>query len=129
MRQRVADHLGLLVDFLGHEMAIAALVDQQGAGDRFHLLARDLATLQIENLAPLARQHRPVAVLQIGDPVRERGERDGVGAEEHLALAVADRERRPLAGADHQVLVASEDQRQRERAAQPLQRGARRLDR
>ena len=30
MRQRVADHFRLLVDFLGHEMAVAGLVDQRG---------------------------------------------------------------------------------------------------
>jgi len=39
-------------------------------------------------------------------------------AEIHLAVAVADRERRALAGADHQIVMAPEDERQRERAAQ-----------
>ena len=34
MRQRVADHLGLLVDFLRHEMAMVALVDQKRGGLR-----------------------------------------------------------------------------------------------
>ena len=32
--QRVADHLRLLVDLLGHEVAVVALVDQQRGGDR-----------------------------------------------------------------------------------------------
>ena len=32
MRQRAADHLRLLVDFLGHEVAVIALVDHQRAG-------------------------------------------------------------------------------------------------
>ena len=31
-RQRVADHFRLLVDFLGHEVAVVRLVDQEGRG-------------------------------------------------------------------------------------------------
>ena len=44
----------------------------------------------------------------------------------HFAVAVADRQRRALAGADHQIVVAPEHEGQRERAAQLRQR---RLDR
>ena len=75
------------------------------------------------------RQHRAVAVLQIGDRVGEGGQRDRVGAEVHLALAVADGERRSLPRADHQVVLAGEDDGERERALQPLQGGLGRLDR
>ena len=32
MRQRAPDHLGLFVDFLGHVVAVIALVDHQRAG-------------------------------------------------------------------------------------------------
>src|SRR5262249_17726985 len=32
--QRVADHLRLLVDLLGHKMAVVALVDQESRGQR-----------------------------------------------------------------------------------------------
>ena len=70
---------------------------------------------------PCARQHGPVAVLEIGDLVGEGRERDGVGTEIHLALAVADRERRPVPGADEQVLLAGEEEGEREGAAQPRQ--------
>ena len=77
----------------------------------------------------LAGQHRAVAVLQIGDRVGEGRQRDGVGAEIHLALAVADGERRSLPRADHQVVLAGEDDGERERALQPLQGGLGRLDR
>ena len=45
-------------------------------------------------------------------------ERDRVRAEIHFAVAVADRERRAVAGADHQIVVAGEDEAERERAAQ-----------
>ena len=78
---------------------------------------------------PLARHHRPVAIFEIADGVGERRERNRVGAEIHLAVAVADRERRALAGADQQVFLAGEQEGERERAAQPRQRGLHRLDR
>ena len=74
------------------------------------------------DLGALARQHHPVAVFEIADVVGERRQRDRVGAEIHFAVAVADRQRRALAGADHQVVLALEQEGQRERAAQPRQR-------
>ena len=66
--ERVADDLGLLVDLLGHEMAVVALVDQQRACHRLDLRALNAACRRgrRSRLAP-ARQHGPVAVLQIGD--------------------------------------------------------------
>ena len=66
-------------------------------------------------------QHRPVAVVEIGDAVGERRQRDRVGAEEHLAVAIADRERAAAAGADHQVVLALEEDGEREGAAQPVE--------
>ena len=56
-------------------------------------------------------------------------ERDRVGAEIHLALAIADRQRRAVAGADHQIVLARKDEPQRERAAKLRQRRLHRLDR
>ena len=73
-----------------------------------------------------AGEHRPVAVLEIGDPVGEGRERDGVGAEIHLAVAVADGERAAAPRADHEVVLALEEDGERERALEPLER---RLDR
>ncbi len=52
----------------------------------------------------------------------QRRKRDGVGAQKHLAAAVADGERRAAAGAHQQVLLAGEEHRKREGALQPLQR-------
>ena len=129
MRERVADHLGLLVDFLRHEMAMIALVDQERRGGRFQHRALDHLAVGVVHLDALARHHRPVAVFEIGDRVGERRERDRVGAEKHLAVAVADRERRALAGADQKIVLAGEQEGERERAAQPRQRGLDRLDR
>ncbi len=77
----------------------------------------------------LAREHRPVAVLEIADRVGERRQRDRVGAEIHLALAIADGERRALARADHQIVLAGEQEGERESAAQLLERGRHRIGR
>ena len=56
-------------------------------------------------------------------------ERDRVRAQIHLAVAIADRERRAVAGADHQIVLAGEDEAEREGAAQLRQRRLHRLDR
>ena len=72
----------------------------------------------------LAREHRPVALFEIGDFDREGRERDGVGAQVHLAVAVADGERAALPRGDHQVVVAGEDDGEREGALQVRQRAA-----
>ena len=56
-------------------------------------------------------------------------ERDGVGAEIHFALAVADRERRALARADEEILLAAEQEGEREGAAQPRQHRGHRFGR
>ena len=127
-RQRVADHFRLLVDFLGHEVAVIRLVDQRGRGGVLdHLAMNDRIVLVVDHGA-VARQHDPVAVLEIADGVGERAERDGVRAQIHLAVAITDRERRAVAGADHQIGVACEDEAERKRAAQLRQRRLDRLD-
>src|SRR5262245_21380126 len=120
-RERVADDLGLLVNFLRHEVAIIALVDQERRRQRLHHCALDLAALDVVYLDALAGEHGGVAILQIGDRVGERRERDGIGAEIHLAVAVTDRERRALARADEEIVLAGEQEGERERAAQSRQ--------
>ena len=47
----------------------------------------------------------------------------------HFALAIADRERRTVARADHQIVLAGKDEAERERAAKLRQRRPHRLDR
>ena len=120
--QRVADHLRLLMDLLLHEMPVVALVDHEGGAERLLALALDLVALHVEDGDLVAAHHRPVAVLEIGDRIGEGRQRNGVGAQKHLALAMADGERRTVAGADDQILVAGEHDGERERALQPLQR-------
>jgi hypothetical protein len=87
-RQRMADHLGLLVNFLGHEMAIIGLVDQERRGAGFqHLAVHHRAVLVIDH-ADFAGQDHPVAVLEIADGIGERRQRDRIRAEIHLAVAM-----------------------------------------
>ena len=129
MRERVAYDLGLLVDFLGHEMAVVALFREQAAGGAADDAALDGLARHFAEFGPGAGDNDPVALLEIGDPVGERGERERVGAEVHFALAVADRERRALPRANQQVLLALEEIDEREGAAQPLQRGVHRFGR
>lgn len=86
------------------------------------LLALDGVAVLVEDRGALARQHDPVAVFEIADRVGERAERDGVGAEIHLAVAISDRKRWAVAGADHEVVVTGEDEAEREGPAQPRQR-------
>ena len=129
IRQRMADDFGLLVDFLRHEMAMIALVDEQHRGLRFqHGAMHDIAVAVVD-LGAAARDDHPVAVFQIADHVGERRKRDGVGADIHRTVAEADRERRALPRADQKVLLAGEQEREREGAAQPRQRRLDRLDR
>jgi hypothetical protein len=99
----VRDGFGLLVDFLGHEVAVIALVDQQRRGLRKLLLALHDGVLAIaDGDAVLGGDHRPIAVLEIGQARGERGQRHGVGAQIHLGRAIADGERRTAARSDQQ---------------------------
>ena len=111
IRQRVADDFGLLVDFLGHEMAMVALVDEHHRGLRFqHRALHDLA-LGVVDLGAVAGDDHPVAVLEIAHRVGERRQRNRVRADEHRAFAVTDRERRALARADQKIVLAGEQER------------------
>ena len=112
-----------------HEVAVIALVHQEGRADRlltfaFHRLAGHVVDLHL-----VAPHDRPVAVLEIGDRVGEGGQRDRIGPQIHLAVAMADRERRSVAGADDEVFVALEHDGERERAFKPFQRAVGGIDR
>ena len=103
----------MLVHLLFHEMAVVAFANR-GAGQRGEFdLARDLGAAGVAEDGAVAADHRPVAVAQIGDPPRQRRQRQAVGADEHLVVAEADGQRRAVAGADHQFGVAGEHHGQR----------------
>ena len=129
MGQRMADHFRLLVDLLGHEMPVVAAVDQQARGGGAHDRPLNLRAGLVKDAGAGAAEHRPVAIVEIGNAVGEGRQRDGVGAEIHLAVAVADGQRAAAAGADHEVVLALEDDGEGKGAAQSLQRFAHRLGR
>jgi hypothetical protein len=89
--ERMGNRLGLLMDFLFHEVPVITFVDEIGGSGRE--LARPLHTVavDVEDEGAVATDHRPVAIDEIGDLVGEGGERNGIGAEEHFAATVADR--------------------------------------
>ena len=125
----MADDFRLLRDFLCHVVAVVALVHQHGRslGETHGSLHG--AVLTVEDLDRSAREHRPVAVFQIGDPVGEWRQCDGIGAKEHLAVAVAYGERAALAGADQEIALALEQDGESEGALEPRQDGLNGLSR
>ena len=120
--QRVAQDGRLLEDLLFHEVAVVALADQ-GAAHR-GLADRPLggSAVGVDHHRTPAVEEGDVALLQVLDALGQRRQRQGVGAHEHLVVAVADRERAALAGDDQQLVLALEQDRQREGALQPTDR-------
>ena len=129
MGERMADDLGLFVNFLGHEVAIIAFFDQQAARLAAHLAAGDDLACRVVEHRAFARQHDPVALFEIGNEIGERGERQRVRAEIHFAVAIADRQRRALARADQQIVFAVKEIGERVGAAHARQRGGDRFNR
>ena len=59
----------------------------------------------------------------------QRRQRQRIGADIHLAVAIADRQRAAAPGADQQIVLAGEQEDERERAFEPRQRARHRLRR
>ena len=118
----------LLMNFLGHEVAEIAFLDQEGGGARAENGAFHLAAARVVNLRAAALEHCEVAVIEIGDDRGERRERDRIGAEHHLALAIADGERRALPRADKKILLALEQKGECEGPLEARQGGFHRRD-
>ena len=64
-----------------------------------------------------------IAFFQIGDAVGERADRQGVGADEHLAIAIADHQRAAAAGAHDQAVLALDQHGERIGAGQTVEGG------
>ena len=129
VRKRMADHLGLLVDFLRHEMAVIAFVDQERGRIRLEHRALDELPCGVVDLGAAAGDDGPVAIFQVADRVGKRCKRNGVRADEHFAIAVTDRKRRAPACADQQIFLAGKQEGERKSAAQSRQGGLDRVDR
>ncbi len=127
--KRIADDLGLFVDFLEHEVLIPALADDVAGKLRFPDLAGGFMAVPAMDGDAGRADHRPVAVFQVHDPGRQRRQRQGVGAQVHLAVADADGQRAALARRDHQIVLAGEYNAERERPFEAVERRLRRLGR
>ena len=125
--QRISDHRRLLVDLLEHEMGEVSLADHRARGRGAPDLALDDVAVLVVDDRPVGPHLRPVALVEIADAAGQGRERERVGAEKHLALAIADRERAAAPRADHQVVVPGEQDGERERPFQPLERSGDRL--
>src|SRR5258708_6959199 len=90
-------------------MAVVALADEVardlGQLDR----AADLDAAGIADVGAQARENRPIALLEIGDAPRQRRQRDRIGADIHLALAIAQGEGAAAARRQHEVGTAGDD--------------------
>ena len=64
MGERVADDLRLFMDFLGHEMAVIALLGEQAAGRRLDVAALDDLVVDVAELGAGARQRSPSRPLR-----------------------------------------------------------------
>ena len=118
MGKRAAYNLWLFVNFLRHEVAMVALVNKVGRGLTALARAFDDGAGSVVKLRGIPRENHPVAVFQIGDRIGEGRESQSIGAEIHLAIAVAYRKRGALARANQQVIFALEDEPQSESAMQ-----------
>ena len=67
MGERAADDLRLLVNFLGHEVAVVALVDQEGARLQRLATALDQIVVGVVEGRSLAGERHPIALVEIGD--------------------------------------------------------------
>jgi hypothetical protein len=125
----MADDFRLLVDFLGHEMPVVALLGEQASGEATLDAPLNRLAGRVADVAAFATDDDPVAFLEIGDAVGEWGERERIGAEIHFAVAIADRERRAPARADQEIVLAREQIDEGEGAAQTLECRVNRLGR
>ena len=110
-------------------MLVAGLLDAGLVNLDAGLGAVGKAARRVKDLRALTGDDGPVAFLQIGDAVGHRGKCDGVRPHIHLTRAMADGQGAALAGGDHQILLAIEQEAQGKGAVQPGDGFARGLDR
>ena len=119
----LGNHDRLLEDLLLHVVAVIALLDRGRRRAGFDDLALDRLVLAVEDLDALAADDRPVALVEIGDALGQRRHRERVRAEVIFAVAIADRQRRTHARADHQIGMVAEQEGDGEGAVKARQDG------
>src|SRR3546814_8625788 len=76
-------------------MAVRPLFDRGGGDTRRRNIALDCLVFAVENLCAIAGDDDPVTFVEIGDLLRQRRQREGIGTKIGFPLAIADDERRP----------------------------------
>src|SRR3989454_8841687 len=106
----VGEHARLLVDLLGHEVAMAFLAHGQALA--ISLVAGPLPgpSLEIAQDHPRGLDDAEVAVLEIAHRLRVGLDGEDVGGEEELLLAIPDDERARSAGAEDHARMAGRDE-------------------
>ena len=123
MRERAPHHFRLLMDFFHHEMAVIAFINAIGTGRRMDLGAFDRLVGSIKNTGPFPCQNNPVPVIKIADLIGERGKCQGIRAQIHFTLAIADSKRRALSGTDQQIILTGKQYSESKSTAQARQYG------
>ncbi len=126
-RQRVLAGVGLVVDLLLHEMPVVALLDQRRRRRNRDDRPRDRRARGVKDARARMVDRDVVALVEVGDALGEGTDRHRVGAEIHLAVAVADDERRPAPRAHDELVVAVDQDRDRKRALEPVERRFQRI--
>ena len=71
----------------------------------------------------LVREDSPIPVLEIGNAIGERRQRNGIAPYEHLTIAMPYGQRRTIARGNHQVILTLEENGERKSALEPGQHG------
>ena len=117
-RDGLGEHARLLVDLLGHEVAMAFLAHGQALA--IDLVAGPLhgPSLEIAQGHPRGLDDADVAVLEIAHRLRVGLDGEDVGGEEELLLAIPDDERARPAGAEDHARMAGRDETEGKAALQ-----------
>ncbi len=122
--QGVGDGGGLLGDLLEHEVLVAALL---GGGeipvDVKLAVVGDVVAVEVGDPVAVGGDHHGLVLAQLDGVAGVLDERGHVRADEHLAVADAEHQRRGPAGGDDRARLVGVGEHQREVALQPGQHG------
>ena len=103
-----------------------ALAGQRARQRRGLDTALDDLALAVVNDGVAFLQFDPIAFLKIADATGERRQRQGIGTQIHLAIAIPDGQGTAAARADQKIVMPRENHRDRKGAFEALERRRRR---
>jgi hypothetical protein len=110
-------------------MVIIAAFDQGRLDPALLARAMDPASLAVADFGAVRAGHDPVAILEIGHVARQRRQRNRIGAEIHLPLAIAQDQRAAPARAQKKTVFLGKHRGNGKGAGQPRERFLERLHR